>query len=100
MERFPYAVMLQVAFPELDFANRWCWTRFGPADGGCTQKDSKYRVCTIDVPHSHSGIWTTHWFVKTDYDFGFNEWYFAKQSHYDLFLDSVPKINWGEKYPK
>ena len=24
MARFLYAVMLQVAFPELDFANRWC----------------------------------------------------------------------------
>ena len=45
-------------------------------------------------------MWTTHWFVKTDYDFGFSEWYFARQSYHDLFLDSVPKINWGEKYPK
>jgi hypothetical protein len=34
--RFAYAVMLQVSFPELDFANRWCWQRFGPSDGECT----------------------------------------------------------------
>ncbi len=100
MARFPFAVMLQVAYPELDFANRWCWTEFGPADGECMQKDSEYRVCTIDEVHSHSGVWTTYWFEKTDYNFGFNEWYFAKQSHHDLFLDFVPKINWGENFPK
>ena len=100
LSRFPYAVMLQLAFPELDFANRLCWQEFGPADGECTQRFSQYRVCQIDVPHSHSGVWADYWFVKTDYDFGFNEWYFADQSHYDLFLKYVPKINWGESYPK
>jgi len=26
---FPYTVVLQVAFPEGDFANRWCWQQFG-----------------------------------------------------------------------
>jgi len=35
LSRCPYSVMLEVAFPELDFANRWCWQRFGPAHGEC-----------------------------------------------------------------
>ena len=96
---FPFALMLQVSFAELDFANRWCWTRFGPANGECAQMDSEYRVCQIDKPHSHSGVWMTHWFVKTDYNFGFNEWYFVDQARHDLFLAFVPKINWGENYP-
>jgi hypothetical protein len=100
LSRFPYAVMLQVAFPELDFANRWCWTRFGPTDGECAQKDSEYRVCQIDAPHSHSGVWMSHWYVKTDYNFGFNEWHFTDRSHHDLFLGFVSKIHWGENYPK
>ena len=65
---FPNAVLLQVAYPELDFANRWCWNQFGPADGECTQKDSYYRICEVDQPHSHSGSWMTHWLAKTDYD--------------------------------
>ena len=100
LSRFPYAVMLEVAFPELDYANRWCWTNFVPADGGCAQKYSQYRVCQVGVPHSHTGVWAQHWFVKTDYDFGFTEWYFADQSNYELFLNYVPEINWGENYPK
>lgn len=99
--RFPYAVMLQVSYAEVDFANRWCWLRFGHAHGECRlQKDSEYRVCPIDEPHSHSGVWTAHWFVKTAYNFGFCEWYFDKRSHYDQFLEFVPRLNWGENYPK
>jgi hypothetical protein len=98
--RFPHAVMLQVAFPELDFANRWCWSQFGPADGHCTQKHSQYCACEMDEPHSHSGSWTTHWFVKTEYDFGFNEWYFAKRHQYDQFIAFLPELNWGENFPK
>ena len=92
--------MLQVAFPERDFANRWCCMNFAPAEGECVQRHSEYRACQIDGPHSHAGVWLDHWFVKTDYDFGFNEWYFANRSHYELFLGYVPKINWGENYPK
>ena len=28
LSRFPYTVMLQVSFLEMDFANRWCWQHF------------------------------------------------------------------------
>ena len=98
--RFPYAVMLQVSFPELDFTDRWCWQQFGPSDGKCMQCQSEYCACPLSEPHSHSGKWTRHWFEKTDYDFGFNEWYFALQADRECFLANVPKINWGENYPK
>ncbi|WP_397383303.1 hypothetical protein [Prosthecobacter sp.] len=98
--RFPYSVMLQVSFPELDFANRWCWRRFGPSYGECMQRYSEYRVCNLSEPHSHLGVWTCEWFVKTDYDFGFNEWYFAEEYNRESFLGSVNDINWGENFPK
>jgi hypothetical protein len=83
-----------------DFANRWCWQNFGPCDGECTQRYSEYRVCDRSEPHSHVGKWTSHWFVKTDYDFGYNEWYFAENVDRDRFLANVDKINWGEHFPK
>ena len=41
-----------------------------------------------------------YWFVKTDYNFGFNEWYFTEQGDQECFLANVDQINWGEKYPK
>jgi hypothetical protein len=100
LENFPYPVMLELAYPEMDFTNRWCWQRFGPNRGECHQKHSEYRTCTIDAPHCHIGRWTQHWFVKTDYDFGFCEWYFSISSDRDLFLEFVPSINWGENFPK
>ena len=92
LSRFPYAVMLQVDFHEFDFVNRWCWQQFGPCDGECLDRESTCRVCDLTAPHSHTGTWLWHWWVKTGYDFGFNEWYFAEQSHYDLFLRFIPEI--------
>jgi hypothetical protein len=97
---FPYSVMLELAYTELDFANRWCWQHLGPENGECLQKGSEYRVCTEEMPHCHTGKWTTYWFGKTEYDFGFNEWYFIEQSDRDQFLAILPEINWGEHYPK
>lgn len=100
LSRFPHSVMLQVAFPELDFINRWCWLSFGPRDGDCTQKDSEYRVCHSEPPHSHEGVWTDRWFTKTDYNFGFNEWYFANKLNCDTFIQHISSFNWGEHFPK
>lgn len=100
LQIFPYSLMLELAFPELDFAVRWCWQHFGPMEGECTQRYSEYRTCFDDFPHGHSGRWITHWFAKSDYDYGFNEWYFCDKSDRDYFLANLDEINWGEKYPK
>jgi hypothetical protein len=98
--RFPYSIMLQVSFAEVDYANRWCWQNFGASDGECTQRNSEYRVCDVNEPHSHVGKWTSNWFVKTDYNFGFNEWYFGECADRERFLANVESLNWGEHYPK
>jgi hypothetical protein len=98
--RFPHAVMLKVSYPELDFADRWCWQRFGPRDGECMQRYSEYPACERTEVHSHSGKWTSHWWVKTDYDFGFNEWYFADSSDRESFAANVKNISFGENYHK
>lgn len=100
LQQFPYAIMLELAYPELDFAQRWCWENVGPMDGICTQAYSEYPVCTEAGTHSHCGAWTSHWFAKTEYNFGYNEFYFAKKDDLDAFIAYLPQINWGEKYPK
>ena len=92
--------MLLLSFPELDVANRWCWQNFGPKDGICDQQYSEYRVCDLVEPHSHTGKWTTHWFVKTEYNFGFNEWYFVDAADCERFRSNIGELNWGELYPK
>lgn len=95
---FPYSVILQLSYPEMDFATRWCWEQFGPAHGKCQQSSSEYPACHEKSRHSHDGKWLTHWLAKTDYDFGFNEWLFVEQVDYDRFLEFVPNITWGENY--
>lgn len=100
MARFPHSVMLQVSWPEIDFANRWCWQNFGPNDGECTQYRSEYCACDRTGPHSHSGKWMPQCLAKTDYNFGYNEWYFAEAEDQRRFVANLGQINWGEKYPK
>ena len=100
LQQFPYAVMLEMSYPELDYAIRWCWLRFGLMDGECTQKQSEYQVCFDELEHLHNGRWTSYWFGKTDYDFGYNEFYFSAREDCDYFIAHLSEINWGEHYPK
>ena len=57
-------------------------------------------MCDLTETHSHAGKWMCHWFAKTSYNFGFNEWYFAEQSDQEVFLANVDEIIWGENYSK
>ena len=66
---FPHSVLLQASYPEIDYANRWCWQQFGPSDGWCLQRHSEYPACSMNGEHEHKGTWMTHWLAKTDYDF-------------------------------
>ena len=100
LKAFPHSVVLQVAYPEMDYANRWCWQQFGPANGDCHEAHSNYPACNLKGLHSHDGRWLSHWLDKTDYDFGFNEWCFARKDDLDRFMGFVPQITWGEKFPK
>ena len=105
LKEFPYAVMLEVAFPEMDYANRWAWQQFGPRHGECYDvrrglRPSEYPMCDDGEPHVHHGTWCCHWLVKTDYDFGFCEWYFSTSSDRDRFHEFAPTINWGENFPQ
>jgi hypothetical protein len=96
---FAHTIVLELAYPELDFALRWCWQQFGPARGRCEQAQSEYPACQQPDPHEHDGRWSTRWLVKTNYNFGYNEWYFQTAADRDEFLRFVPQINWGERYP-
>ncbi len=105
LSEFPYSVMLEVAFSEMDYASRWAWQQFGPRHGECFDvrrgsKPSEYPMCKDPEPHSHQGTWCCHWYVKTDYDFGICEWFFSNSNDRDRFLVFAPTINWGENFPK
>jgi len=103
---FPFGVILRVAYPEIDYANRWASQQFGPRDGECFDvrrgsKPSEYPVCDDPEPHDHQGTWCCCQLpVKTDYDFGFCEWYFSNPTDRDRFLAFAPTINWGENFPR
>ena len=104
LHAFPFSVVLQVAYAEMDYANRWAWQQFGPRDGECFAvrrglRPSEYPMCHDPEPHVHRGTWCCHWHIKTDYDFGYCEWYFSNSTDKDRFLSFAPTINWGENHP-
>ena len=89
---YPHSVILELSYPLMDFATRWCWLQFGPAHGECDQYASEFPACHEKGTHAHSGKWRTHWLEKTDYDFGFNEWLFVEKADQSKFLEFVPHI--------
>jgi len=98
LQRFPFNVVLKISYDELDFANRWCWQTMGPADGECNQHNSEYPACDRTEPHTHVGNWISRWITKTEYNFGFNEWFFTEAGQAERFIQNVENLNWGEHY--
>ena len=99
LKGFPYYVILELSYAELDFTNRWCWETFGNIQGKCEESSSGYPACQIKFQHSHWGNWMCNWFVKTGYNFGYCEWYFVNEEMKNQFLENVPNNQWGELYP-
>ena len=71
--------MVKLFYPQLDFAERWCWLTFGECFGECLQRQSEYPSCFEPLPHCHNGRWRAHRLEKASYDFGYCEWLFAKE---------------------
>ncbi len=97
-QRLPHSIVLSLFYPQLDFAERWCWQHFGACFGECFQHHSEYPACNEPLPHCHSGRWHARWLAKTGYDFGYCEWLFAEESDYRRFAAFVPHISFGELY--
>lgn len=128
LKRFPYTVVVEACYPTYDFASRWCWQTFGPMDcKECGDHSSEYPGCelvlaikeytmpraykdkdgTIHVynfhsrdpgKHGHEGTWTIVWLGKTDYDYGYSEYYFKNEADRDKFIEAVPSFGLGENY--
>lgn len=122
-KRFPYSVIVECNYPEMDFAIRWTWNWLGPRDGRCHESGSEYPACELvkatetvksgtdqegnpwsykeyaNVPdHAHSGVWSALWLGKTGYDYGYMEFYFSSEADLQKFVDEVPKFTLGENY--
>ncbi|MBH5328237.1 hypothetical protein H9Q10_00930 [Eikenella sp. S3360] len=97
-QRLPHSLVLTLFYPQLDFAERWCWQHFGECFGECAQRASDYPACPEPLPHSHQGRWRARWLAKTGYDFGYCEWLFAQEADYRRFISFLPHIGFGENH--
>ncbi len=125
---FPFAVVLEGAYPEHDFVERWCWRSFGPPNRlVCYDHTSEYPACPLVLAtekvetnshldkdgkkwehsyksyqevekHSHEGIWTTKWLSKSGYDYGYNEYYFEREQDYKKFTEAIPMFQMSSNY--
>lgn len=58
-----------------------------------------YPACFEPLPHCHTARrWHSHWYVKTGYDYGYNEFFFADQADYAQFWAFVPQIGAPDEY--
>ena len=90
--------MVKLFYPQLDFAERWCWLTFGECFGECLQRQSEYPSCFEPLPHCHNGRWRAHRLAKAGYDFGYCEWLFAEEAAFRRFAVFIPEIGFGENY--
>lgn len=93
LQSYPHSVILALHYPQLDIAEYWCWQQFGAAWGECLQRHADRPACAETLPHCHTAQrWHSHWYVKTGYDYGYNEFFFAHRADCERFLAFVPQI--------
>lgn len=126
-ETFPYTTVLVGIYSEHDYAIRWCWLNISPPTGICDNYQSEYPACPLvlvtafvehgtikdklgqETPtqwvvykdpgeHEHEGVWCWIWLGKTDYDYGFCEFYFANEVDREQFLAACSTFTWRKEW--
>ena len=121
---FPYSVVAEGISTEHDFAAHWCWQHLGPMHGCCIGAYTEYPACPLvlateyyervvyqgrewvekrylhPVAHEHQGVWTYLWFGKTDYDYGYGEYFFSAELDCGRFVSAFPTFTWSEAWNK
>lgn len=119
---FPYSVVAEGFYSEHDYATRWCWQHISPKNGLCDSYQSDYLALSSvleteflehtfyrgnewfhkrywePAEHAHQGEWAYLWFGKTDYDYGFGEYYFAQDTDRAKFVEAFPAFTWDEAW--
>lgn len=105
-------------YEEINTAKKWCWENFGEIDiNKCDEYFEDNPVCPVAIKahqlrkeqpifdadtiifdgvsatnHSHTGKWSTLWYGKIDYDYGFLEFFFKKEEDMRRFQDIVENL--------
>ena len=70
--RYPYSVVVEGAFLEYNSLKHWTDEQFGP---------------------ENSPVWTSLWYGKTDYDYGYREYFFSRQADLQLLIQHIPLVH-------
>lgn len=124
-KKYPYSIVCEGDYPQLDATTRWCWQNIGPEDREkCVDYASEYPGCPLVLEteyiqhftwgpnkepgqekcyknpgeHGHEGDWYHFWLGKTGYDYGFCEFFFRKEEDLKKFTEAVEGIGYGENY--
>ncbi len=88
--KFPYSIILKLFYHQIDFADWILWQILGEVYGVCQYSDIP--ACKIKGNHKHNGTWISYWLAKTDYDYGFNEWFFKKKKDINILTEIIPLL--------
>jgi hypothetical protein len=99
---FPYTSTIKWGYSDMDVGHCWCWQTFGPKHGKCEEDCGGERLflnCPfsglVKAYHSHVGVWTSVWFGKTDYDFGYEQFFFKHKVDRDMFEFGIRAIDYS-----
>lgn len=84
-KQFPYTTTVKWDWDTREMEVVWCAQVFGPREGECDEP----RCCPLSKKrlrvHSHRGLWKSIWLGKTDYDFGYEMFFFKNKATRDVF---------------
>lgn len=115
---FPYSVLITADYEEINTAKKWCWENFGEVHiDKCDEYSKDSPICPIAIKahqlrkeqpiydmdtvvidgvsvtnHSHTGKWSTLWYGKIDYDYGYIEFFFKKEEDRSKFESTVESL--------
>jgi len=90
----PNSVIVEGEYSELDMAVNWCLTNIGQPDITSTWKCVAQGAGeSQEIAGLQNGQWANQWFYKTDYDYGFMEFYFRSPADPARFVEAVPSFS-------
>ena len=90
---FPYSVIIEGSFSDIDIAEAWCLKQVGKVDITSDMFFLKnYAGKLEEIKRTKNGLWKIYFYGKTSYDYGFCEFFFREKIDLEKFQKAVPNF--------
>lgn len=100
LKNFPASIVIEGSLLEIKVAINWCLGRIGNRNTNFRNYDEGtiggYGYSSIKSEREKgrvfNGLWTSLWYLKTDYDYGFFEFFFKDKNSLAAFTLELPNL--------